>query len=72
MVENEFDVVPTHVPLMPCPFCGGSSEVCIVGENVDGLGMNVYSVVCESCCSVGKPFDNSQDAVAFWNTRTGV
>ena len=76
MVKNfddvQLPVVRVPVALRPCPFCGGIAELCLVGENIDGFGMNAYSVACTSCCSVGKPFDNSQDAVAFWNTRKGV
>ena len=68
----ELPVVRVPVALRPCPFCGGIAELCLVGENVDGFGMNVYSVACTSCCSVGKPFDNPFDSADFWNTRTSV
>ena len=68
----ELPVVRVPVALRPCPFCGGIAELFLVGENVDGFGMNAYSVACTSCCSVGKPFSIPADAAEFWNTRTGV
>ena len=73
MVENfdgvEWQVVNVQMRLLPCPFCGASAKICVVGENVDGLGSNAYAGVCPCCCSVGKPFLNAHDAAEFWNTR---
>jgi len=69
--EQAFQVVPTHVSLLPCPFCGGSAEVVVLQRGVPGVG-DVYGCVCLSCCSVGKPFDNPFDSAEFWNTRTSV
>ena len=63
------DVVNVQCRLLPCPFCGTSAKICIIGENVDGLGSNAYAGVCPCCCSVGKLFVNPYDAAEFWNTR---
>ena len=62
-------IVHVQMRLLPCPFCAASAEICVVGENVDGLGSNAYAGVCPCCCSVGKFFVNPYDAAEFWNTR---
>ena len=66
-----FDIVRVRSPLLPCPFCGGSAEIAILQRDVPGVG-NVYGGLCLSCFSVGKPFNVIEDALEFWNTRTGV
>lgn len=50
-----------HSPLLPCPFCGATDPVL--------LDTGVHWGRCASCMAEGAPFDTSEEAIAFWNTR---
>lgn len=55
------------VELLPCPFCGSSSEICFQRDDIGD-----YKVECSGCgavsCPDGMRYDKQQ-AIDDWNTR---
>lgn len=57
----------TDVPLLPCPFCGGSAAF-------RGDRYRDFQATCESsACEINTDwYVNSADAAAIWNKRVGT
>lgn len=60
--------------LRPCPFCGSTTALEIVGPFEDGEGSSKQRyVVCnfnkDGCGAAGGIRDNEKDAIAAWNRR---
>lgn len=62
--ERVVEAVKTE--LLPCPFCGASSEALHVGVK----GMSIVSYVeCQQCLASQSGYDTKDEAIAAWNTR---
>lgn len=50
--------------LKPCPFCGSSSELCVIGGDECG-----WYVECFNCFATGGDAGTRDKAIDAWNTR---
>ena len=68
--------------LRPCPFCGGKAEIVAVEKKYyrteaefrhkkNSCGTRFYYVFCNGCGIKVKDNQDSDEAIAEWNTRSG-
>jgi len=62
--------IECHVPLLPCPFCGGAAYLSMqAGHPARMFPCNTYSVACRCCAASGPWEKNPEGPPIRWNTR---
>ena len=59
-----------HMPLLPCPFCGGMPELSSLGGDKEN-----WAIICEcglACSEMGVNGDTKEEIIISWNKRNNT
>jgi len=66
----------SKVELMPCPFCGGTEQLSVVGFGIERADETPedrsHAVVCDECGGSGAERTPRSAAIAAWNRRASL